>query len=121
MGTAADSALGNLLFLKTSASSSWEQTLIEIALSLLKTGGMAAVSELEGAMTGFLRGSLTPDQLRTMIGEKLSLRDASDLLVVLENAEADKIERTRAILRDVLSAATVAAEALLKAALGGLL
>jgi hypothetical protein len=54
-----------------------------------------------------------------MVGRTLSLRDASDFLAVLQNAEADRLDRARDLLRRVVAYATAAAEELLKVVLGG--
>lgn len=99
----------------------WEQTLMDVGLSVLTTGGTSAVQGLESSLASFAQRQLSAAALSDLIGKQLSLRDASNFLAVLENGEADRVERSRELLRKVLSVAATVAEDLLKAALGGLL
>lgn len=106
---------------RNEASAPWEQTLVDIGLSVLTTGGASAVQGLESSLASFSQRKLSREALTDLIGKQLSLRDASNFLAVLENGEADRVERSRELLRKVLTVASTVAEELLKAALGGLL
>ena len=87
----------------------WERTVADVGVSILAREGLDGLSKVANAPEGILDSTvLTP-------------REMSELLVVLENAEADRLERSREILKEILSFALKAAGELLKAALGGLL
>jgi hypothetical protein len=88
----------------------WERTVVDVAVSVLTREGIRGLGML----------AVTPEKLHDP-GTLLTLREMSELMSVLENAEADRVERTHEILREILAFAMKAAEELLKAALGGLL
>jgi hypothetical protein len=111
--------LGKLYDLPHQASSLWEQTLADIALRALRDGGVDAVRYIEAIIEGKASGKLDPAKIRELVGAKLSLRDASDFLAVLERGEADRLDRSRELLQKVVAVATTVAEDLLKIALGG--
>ena len=88
----------------------WERTVANLAVSILARDGIQGLSRVVDAP-----GSLTDP------GVKLTTREMSELVSVLENAEADRLVRSREILKEILTFALKAADELLKAALGGLL
>lgn len=100
--------------------SPWEGQVREVCLSTLSRNGTLGLLKLGQALNGIM---VTPgvDHTGGLVAADLTLREASNLLAVLENAEADRLVRTRAIVQELLAFALQAAEALLKAALGGLL
>ena len=97
---------------------SWEQTVVDVALSVLTSNGQTGLAMLETYLSNAITGKSTLDELES---STLSLRQTSDLLAILENAEADRLDRSHQIIKDILSLAATAAEELLKAALGGTL
>ena len=86
----------------------WERIVADVGVSVLAREGLDGLSKVVDAPGGVDPTLLSP-------------REMSEILVVLENAEADRLERSREILREVLAFALKAAGELLKAALGGLL
>jgi hypothetical protein len=90
----------------------WERVVVSTGLAVLARSGVGGLSNVVEALgsTESLRGS-----------SELTTRELSDLLAMLENAEADRLERSRSILKALLDFAKKMAEELLKAALGGLL
>lgn len=88
----------------------WERTVTEVAVSLLTREGLHGLCKAVDAPGGILDPSVP-----------LTPREMSELLVVMENAEADRLVRSRELLKEILAFAIKAAGELLKAALGGLL
>lgn len=88
----------------------WERTVSDVAFSVMARGGIRGLSQVLEAPGGLMDP-----------GPTLTSREMSDLLTVLENAEADRLVRSRELLKEILAFALKAAEKLLKAALGGLL
>jgi len=86
----------------------WERTVSEVALSVLARGGVLGLSQVLDAPGGLMDP-----------GSALTSREMSDLLAVLEGAEADRLVRSRELLKEILAFALKAAGELLKAALGG--
>jgi hypothetical protein len=111
--------LDRLYDLSHQASSLWEQTLADIALRALRDGGVETVRAIESIIKGKASGSLDPAKIRELVETRLSLRDASDFLALLESEEADRLERSRELLQKLIAVATTVAEELLKIALGG--
>lgn len=104
-----DQALAPLLALRDQVTEGWERTLLDISLRALRDGGTDALRALDGL--------LQPGT--NVMPASLSLRDASDLLALLQTKEADRLDRSRDILRRVVAVAEMVAEELLKIALGG--
>lgn len=111
--------LDRLRGLSQSSTDPWEISLVDIALRALRDGGIGAVRGIEEALAERASGKPSADRLRVLIGEKLSLRDASDFLAVLESGEADRLDRSREVIQKVLAVAASVADDLLKVALGG--
>lgn len=88
----------------------WERTVTDVGVSVLARGGVRGLSQVLEAPGGLMDP-----------GHTLTAREMSDLLAVLENEEADRLVRSRELLREILAFALKAGEELLKAALGGLL
>ena len=97
--------LEKLYNLSRQAASPWEKALTDLAIRSLRDGGVEAVRGLEAVLEGKALGILGPDKVREMIETKLSLREASDLLAVLESGEADRLDRSRELLRKVVAVA----------------
>lgn len=86
----------------------WEYTVCGLAFAVLHREGITGLSKVvEGQ--DLVQGA----------GAVLTPREMSDLLAVLQNSEADRLVRSREIFKEILAFALKAAEALLKAALGG--
>lgn len=98
-----------LIALRDQSRDEWERTLTEIALRALRDGGPDGVRTLEE----FLKTRKVDDLYR-----RLPLRDASEILANLQNAEADRLQRSRDLLRKILAVAAAVSEELLKIALG---
>lgn len=88
----------------------WERTVANVAVSFLAREGLPGLERAVNSPAGILDPSLP-----------LTPREMSELLVVLEGAEADRLVRSRELLREILAFALKVAGELLKAALGGLL
>lgn len=88
----------------------WERRVSDVGVSILTRSGIRGLSLVLEAPGGVTDPNLS-----------LTPREMSELVSVLENAEADRLVRTREILKEVLAFALKAGEDLLKAALGGLL
>lgn len=117
-----DRALVPLLSLRDQFPGGWERSLVEISMRALRDRGVEGVRVLQtlvdSTCTGHT-GYMNKAQLVEAVGRTLPLRDASDFLAILQNAEADRLDRARDLLRRVLALATVAAGELLRVALGG--
>lgn len=114
-----DRILVPLLSLRDQFPSGWERSLVDISLRALRDRGVDGVRDLQNFIEDTRTGRSNAEQRVQMVGRTLSLRDASDFLAVLQNAEADRLDRARDLLRRVVAIATAAAEELLKVVLGG--
>lgn len=114
MSDPSDRALAPLLSLRGQFSEGWERSLVDISLRALSDRGVEGLRALQTSIDD-------PDVTRRveMVNRTLSLRDASDFLALLQTREADRLDRSREILRKVMGVATVAAEELLRVVLGG--
>jgi hypothetical protein len=114
-----DRALVPLLSLRDQFPGGWERSLVEISMRALRDRGVEGVRVLQTLVDSTRTGHMDTAQLVEAVGRTLPLRDASDFLAILQNAEADRLDRARDLLRRALALATVAAGELLRVALGG--
>lgn len=115
-----DEALKGLTKVRdTTPAGGWERTVVDAGLSALARDGLGAVQGLEQSLADLAGGKLSLAKLTQQVGHTLSLREASDLMGVLENGEASRVQRSRELLQTILSVATTVAGELLKLALGG--
>ena len=112
-------ALEGLLSAKNSAGNPWEASVVSLSLSLISRKGTDGVAELQSFFEGL--GSSPDSAMVKLMATDLTLRESSDLLVVMQNREADRVAQTRDLLHRILLAAKSAAEILLKSALEVLL
>lgn len=115
MSNPTDRAVAPLLGLREQFPEGWERTVIDVALRVLRDRGTDGVQTLETV----LRDGGFPERGGDEMPDFLSLRDASDLLTLLQSGEADRLDRSRDVLRRVLAVAEGVAKDLLKLALGG--
>jgi len=117
--TLVDAAVARLHDLRNVATNDWERVLVNAGLSVLANGGVGAVQQLEKTMADWASGKLSLAQVSAKIDHDLSLREASDFLVAMENQEADRVQRTKEILQLLGSVARMVADELLKMVLHG--
>jgi len=103
-------AVSRLRSLRNEASEPWEKAVIDAGLSVLARGGTEAVQQLVSM--------IERKDSAQLISTGLPLRESSDLLVALQNGEADRVKRTKELLEKVWAMAKIVAEDLLKIALG---
>lgn len=125
----AKQTLDRLKILRDQLGTDWERTVLDTGLALIRAEGPSCVQEvirLLADLTGNEHERCTRQQwdgsidaLESKVVNTLSLREASDFLAVLEVKEADRLDRTRALLQQVLAVARVVADELLKIILRG--
>lgn len=109
-------ALERLRGLRDQVDEPWEKAAVDLFLGLVSREGVEALYALGPVLASqwdFSKG--VPGAL----GGKMTLRESSDLLALLESAEADRREKVSAVLSKVLAVARMVAEELLKIALKG--
>lgn len=83
--------------LRASADTPWKSSLLQVALDLVATNGADGISSVR-AMIQQVLSQKVPDL------SGLSLREASDLLAILEREEADTRNEVKAFLNSLLNA-----------------
>lgn len=104
-------ALDRLQGLRDQVDEPWEKAVVDVGLAVLARGGTEAVQQLVGLVER--------RDAAQLISISLPLRESSDLLVALQNGEADRVKRTRELLEKVWVVAKMVAEELLRIALKG--
>lgn len=120
----AEQTLDRLKSLRDQLGTDWERTVLDTGLALIRAEGPGCVQEVIRLLTELTGdGKVSKDHsinaLESKVVNTLSLREASDFLAVLEVKEADRLDRTRALLQQVLSVARIVADELLKIILRG--
>jgi hypothetical protein len=110
-----EEALDRLRSLRDGAKEPWEKAAVDLFLGLVSREGMDSLYALGPVLSSqwdFSGG------VPGVIGRKMTLRETSDLLALLESAEADRRAKVAEILGKVLTVVKIVAEELLKIALG---
>lgn len=116
-----DAALARLRAIRDEVPEEWERIVVDLGISAISKEGLDAVSNLQTLlrMHGYGNEVLSLNDLTDQVGKKLSLRDASNLLAVLEANEANRLVRSQELLQKVWVVGVQVAGELLKLALKG--
>jgi SpoU rRNA methylase family enzyme len=116
-----DAALARLRAIRDEVPEEWERIVVDLGISAISKEGLDAVSNLQTLlrMHGYGNEVLSLNDLTDQVGKKLSLRDASNLLAVLEANEANRLVRSQELLQKVWVVVVQVAGELLKLALKG--
>ncbi len=108
-------ALAQLQAVRDNAKKDWEKSLVDITINFASREGHEAIGYLKGLIADLIKGKIDI----SLFESKLTLREASDLLAVLQQHEADTKDQVHVILQQIVDALVAIGQTMLKVLLQG--